>query len=287
VKIGVLMPYSEESLAFLTKYGFGSFEMLCWPDRGDLLPDTSTKKDVQAARERIAEVGLECSCLGWYPNMLDPDAKARQANVARFKKLMDMAVALGVDTVCTFAGRDPQKDIPDNIPMFKKVWAPLARRAEDMGLKIGFENCPMFHYFPFRGINIAYTPRAWERMFEAVDSPALGIEYDPSHLICLGIDYLQIIRDWGHKFVHAHAKDAELQWENVRKYGFLEPGAVRHRMPGLGQVDWGATIGLLVEYGYRGNLDIEGRHDPVFKDELEETGLLISRNTLQRYCPQT
>jgi sugar phosphate isomerase/epimerase len=282
VKIGLLVRYSDAEIRFLTEHGFRSLELLIWP--GDPLdPLTTRKRDLLAARDRLAEAGLEVSAIGSYGNNLDPDPAKARAHQKHLIRLMAVCELFGVKTLCTFAGRDPEKSIADNIPAFKKAFSKLARMAEDRGLEIAFENCPMFHAHPFRGVNIAYTPAAWDLMFDAVPSPALGIEYDPSHLVCLLIDYLDVIYRYGRKIMHVHAKDAEVVWRNVTRVGILEPGAVRHRMPGLGQVDWGKVVSALVENGYTGNLDIEGRHDPVFRGEREEQGLLISLKHLRQF----
>ena len=74
-----------------------------------------------------------------------------------------------------------------------------------------------------------------------------------------------------------------MEWHNVPKNGIIEPGAVRHRTPGMGVADWAATISALVEVGYQGNLDIEGRHDPVYHGPRENEGLVISLEHLRRY----
>jgi len=282
VKIGLLVRYTDAEVEFLTRHGFGSLQLLIWP--GDPLdPKTTSKRRLLAARDRLAEEGLEVSAIGSYGNSLDPDGRKARAQQRHLERLMDVCEMFGVKTLSTFAGRDPEKSIPDNIPAFKRVFTPLAKKAEDRGLQIAFENCPMFHAHPFRGVNIAYTPAAWDLMFDAVPSPALGLEYDPSHLVCLLIDPIDVIYRYGPKIMHVHAKDAEVVWRTVRRNGILEPGAVRHRMPGLGQVDWGRTVSALVETGYTGNLDIEGRHDPVFRGDREEQGLLISLKHLAQF----
>jgi sugar phosphate isomerase/epimerase len=282
MRIGYLCRYSEEEIEFAKSAGFGSIQLLIWP--GDPLDPTVTDEaDILKAKEQYEAAGIEVSALGCYSNVLDPDEAEAKKNQDYFRLLFDVAEKMDVDCIGTFAGRNPELDIPDNIPLFKQVWTPLAAEAEARGLKIGFENCPMFHYFPFRGVNIAYTPRAWEPMFEAVPSPALGLEYDPSHLVCLLMDYLQVIYDWADRIHHVHAKDAEVIWRSVRKYGILEPGAVRHRTPGMGIVKWSEVISALVEVGYEGNLDIEGRHDPVYRGSRENEGLVISLEHLQQY----
>lgn len=65
-------------------------------------------------------------------------------------------------------------------------------------------------------------------MFEAIPSDCLALEYDPSHPICLQIDYLEVVRDHGHKIAHVHAKDAQVLWHNVRRDGIFDRQAIRH-----------------------------------------------------------
>ena len=282
MRIGLLIDYGEDEIQFVKEAGFGSVELRIPPESA-LDPAVCGNEGLKAARDHLGEMDIEISSIGHYTNNLDPDPEVRRTNAAYLERLMDAAPVLGVDVVCTFAGRDPEVDIPDNIPAFKEVYTPLARKAEDMGLRLAFENCPMFHTFPFRGINIAYTPRAWDLMFDAVDSKALGLEYDPSHPVCLLMDEIELIYRYGERIYHVHAKDAEVVWRNVELNGILEPGAVRHRTPGLGQVDWAKFVSALTEVGYAGNLDIEGRHDPVYRDERENEGLLIAKRTLEQF----
>ncbi|HUS80892.1 MAG TPA: sugar phosphate isomerase/epimerase [Armatimonadota bacterium] len=282
MKVGYLCRYSAEEIEFASRAGFGSIQLLINP--GDPLdPAKSSDDDLARARDEYAEAGIEVSALGYYGNQLDPDEAKAAAIRAHFESLFGVAGKLAVDCICTFAGRDPNKSVLDNIPAFKQVFTDHAKLAEDRGIKIGFENCPMFHYFPFRGVNIAYCPDAWDAMFDSVPSEALGLEYDPSHLICMMMDYLQIIYDYGDRIVHVHAKDAEVVWSNVHRNGILWPGAVRHRTPGMGVADWPQIISALHEVGYKGNLDIEGRHDPIYKGPRENEGLVISLRHLSQY----
>jgi len=280
MKLGLLISYTKEELELAARLGFESVEVQV-AIGSELDPAVGSQDRIKAAFDKIRGHGLEISAIGHYRNNLDPDLEARRRNVEHLERLLGLCETAGVGVLCTFAGRMPDRDIPDNIPAFKEVFGPLAKKAEDKGLKIAFENCPMFHYFPFRGVNIAYTPKAWDLMFDAVPSDVLGLEYDPSHLICLRIDYLWVVREYGDRIYHVHAKDAEEVGYNVQRNGMLEPGAFRHRMPGLGDVNWAKLIPTLVEYGYKGNLDIEGRHDPVYQGESEEAGLVLAKRHLE------
>ncbi len=282
MKVGYLCKYAAEEIAFATEAGFGSIQLLIYP--GDPLdPATTSEDEIKAARDAYGEAGIEVSALGYYRNHIAPDPAEAAEVREHFVALFDTAEIMGVDCICTFAGRDPDKSVLDNIPAFAEVFTDHAKLAEDRGMTIGFENCPMFHYFPFRGVNIAFCPEAWDAMFDAVPSMALGIEYDPSHLICMFMDYLQIIHDYGDRIVHVHAKDAEVVWPEVKRNGILYTGAVRHRTPGMGDADWAQIISALHEIGYEGNLDIEGRHDPVYKGARENEGLVISLRHLSEY----
>lgn len=279
-KIGYLTPYSFEELEWAKKVGFESVQLIVKPGSA-LDPAITSEKEMMRIKEHLESLGIEVSAIGYYANHLDPNLNARKEHNEHFLRLLDLALVLNVEVLGTFAGRDPEKDIPENIPAFKEVWTPIVQQAEYKGLKIAFENCPMFRHFPFRGINIAYTPRAWDLMFDAIDSNAIGIEYDPSHLICMMIDYIDIVYQYGHKIFHVHAKDAELTPE-MKKNGIFEPNSVRHRTPGFGEVNWRKLYSTLIEVGYKGNLDIEGLHDPVFKQELDRQGLLLSLKHLNQ-----
>jgi sugar phosphate isomerase/epimerase len=279
MRIGLMVQYSKKEVDFLSSVGFGSCELLVGPGQA-LDPAVTSKDDIMRAKDLLAERDIKVSAIAHHENHLHPDKATRTAHNEHFKRLMDLALMMDVDTVCTFAGRDPEKGIADNMPAFKEIWTPMAKMAEDKDLKIGFENCPMFYYFPFRGTNIAYTPVAWDMMFDAVPSDALGIEWDPSHLICLLIDPYQNILDYGDKIVSVHAKDGEVDWNWVHKNGWFEEGAVAHRTPGMGVIDWNRVVSNLTKVGYRGNLDIEGRHDLVFKGDLEDQGVVFSYNHL-------
>lgn len=281
MKLGLLVGYHDSDLDLLTRLGLESCELLVFPD-SPLSPSRGAGgDDWKRARERFDFLGVEVSAVGAYLNMLAPDRGEREFNSRHIEQLFSLAEIMGCRTIGLFAGRDPERSPEECLPDFAEVFTPLARKAGERGLRLAIEGCPMFHGWPFRGINIAFTPAMWEKMFDAVPDPALGLEYDPSHLICLGIDYLRAIRDFAPRIFHVHAKDAEVLAEEVYRHGFFDGRASRHRMPGLGQADWRAIVSLLRACGYTGNLDIEGRHDPEYHGAREEEGLRIAVNHLR------
>ncbi len=281
MKVGLLIHYTQQDIILLERLGCQSCQLLVWPD-DPLSPGAGgSPDDWKRARERLDGLGIEVSALGSYTNNLSPDKAERDRNLQHLEMLFDMADSVGCNTIGTFAGRDPDLDIPDNIPLFQKAFEPICRKAEDRGMRIAIEGCPMFLGWPFRGINFAHTPAAWDMMFDAVSSPALGLEFDPSHLICQLIDPVGVIERYGKKIFHAHAKDAEVEPAALQKYGVLDRRTTRHRMPGLGQADWQQVVTALRRAGYSGNLDIEGRHDPEYFGDREEEGLRIAVQTIR------
>jgi sugar phosphate isomerase/epimerase len=130
--------------------------------------------------------------------------------------------------------------------------------------------------------NIAHAPTAWEMMFDAVPSPALGLEWEPCHQMVSLVDPLPQLRKWVHKVFHVHGKDATVMWDVIRTSG-IRGGQqyVYHRTPGFGDTNWNDVITILRLGGFHGSIDIEGWHDPVYRDELEMTGQVRALNYLK------
>jgi sugar phosphate isomerase/epimerase len=124
-------------------------------------------------------------------------------------------------------------------------------------------------------------PALWNPLFDAIGFDNVGIEWDAAHLICQLIDPLENIREFGKRIFHVHAKDAYVNELLLRRYGICHPGVAEHRFPGLGQTNWAQIVHELIRTGYDSDLNIEGWHDPVYRDWLEETGMLIAKRTLE------
>ena len=169
------------------------------------------------------------------------------------------------------------------MPRFKEVFGPLVKRAEDGGVRLAFENCDMHGTWESGDWNIAHAPTAWEMIFGELPSDALGLEWEPCHQMVSLVDPLPQLRRWVHKVFHVHGKDATVLWDVLRCQGMRsgEP-YVYHRTPGFGDTDWTDVISILRQGGFRGSIDIEGWHDPVYRGELEMTGQVRALNYLKR-----
>jgi sugar phosphate isomerase/epimerase len=180
-------------------------------------------------------------------------------------------------------GRLRNQPIDESIPRFKQVFGELASRAEDKGVRIVFENCDMGGNWRTGDWNIAHNPKAWTMMFDAVPSDNLGLEWEPCHQMVNLIDPLPQLRTWVSKVFHVHGKCATIKWDVIKQHGIggAEPFAF-HRTPGFGDCNWTDIISELRSAGYVGSIDIEGWHDPVYRDDLEMTGQVSGLRYLKR-----
>ena len=156
----------------------------------------------------------------------------------------------------------PDLGFDANVRLFAEGVAPVLDHAQRVGVRLVMEN------WADGGRNLAYAPAHWEAIFDAVPHEALGLCFDPSHLVWLGIDYLRAAREFGSRIYQAHAKDTEFLPEARYRFGVIGPergrigqGTYRFRIPGFGVIDWPAFITALLEVGYDGPLVVE-HEDP-------------------------
>lgn len=290
----------EEVVSLAQSIGYGCVELMCWPQgRAERRYAGTTHIDVasldEAAAARINELVLRhnvrISGLGYYPNPLAPDEQEAQVYVEHIKAVIRGARLLGVGVVNTFIGRDWTKSLDENWPRFLATWIPLIQYAEDHGIKIAIENCPMLFTrdeWP-GGKNLARNPAIWRRMFEDILSPNFGLNYDPSHLVWQQMDYLAPLRDFKDRIFHVHAKDCRVDRHRLDQVGILAYPNEYHtpKLPGLGDIDWGQFFSSLYESGYSGPVCVEVE-DRAFEGSLElrKLSLVQSHAYLRQYLAQ-
>lgn len=284
----------EEVLAFARHEGFATIEVMCWPvgkaerkfagvTHIDVTSMTKTK--AEDILSQCQDHGVSMSALGYYPNMLDPNPETSRVAIAHFKKLITAAPKLGLELVTGFVGRDWTKSVDENWPRFLKVWKPLIKFAEDNGVKVGIENCPMSFTrdeWP-GGKNLLTTPAIWRRAFSDIDSANFGLNYDPSHFILQDMDPLSPLAEFKPKLFHVHAKDVQINRAALNEVGRFAPPLQWHqpRIPGYGDIDWGKFMGELTRVGYDGPLCIEVEDDTFGKTlEGRMKALKVARNVL-------
>jgi len=287
----------EEVLSFAAAEGFGAIEVMCWPaGKAERRFAGVTHIDVAAVTSETAEAihaacarhGVTISGLGYYPNPLDPDPVVSGKAVEHLMRVMDAAATLGIGVVNTFVGRDWTRDVDDNWPRFLETWRPLVRHAEERGVKVGIENCPMsftMDEWP-GGKNLATSPTIWRRMFEAIPSGHFGLNYDPSHMVLQHMDPFRPLREFQSRLFHVHAKDVRIQKDRLDDVGVFAHPLRWHqpRIPGHGELDWGRFMGTLRETTYRGPVCIEVEDDTFGRDlEGRKTALRVAGRVLRPF----
>lgn len=272
ILIGTIAPPKPDYLRQVVEHGFECFELTFGPEVVDAdLPALAQELlGVIDGRAVISSVGI-------YGNPLQEEKWVRG-----WEALLRGAKHFGANVVCGFAGALEDRPVDQSMDKFREVFGELARIAEGEGLKIAFENCDMGGTWNAPKWNIAHSPRAWEMMFDAVPSDALGLEWEPCHQMVSLIDPVPQLRKWVGKVHHLHGKDATVAWDVIEERGTRSGETyVWHRTPGFGDTNWSDVITILRLGGFRGAIDIEGWHDPVYRDELEMTGQVYALDYLR------
>jgi len=248
---------------------------------------TFNQDKAAALKELCHQSGIEISCLTCCENNLAADREARERIHAHLRQVIDAAQLLGVREVSTFVGRNHLTSMQDNIDEAVPVFRRLLGYAADHDVRLGIENWPGMSW-QAEGLigNIFMSPLIWEQLFDALPVDNFGLNFDPSHLYWMGIDYLQAAKDFSERIFHVHTKDTEILDDVVARAGMFVPRKrwYRYRIPGMGAVDWPQFISVLAEYGYDGPLSTE-HEDPVWSgsEEKVKQGLLLAKQYLSTY----
>lgn len=288
----------EETADIARDMGFSCLEAACWPAGGaerryagvSHIDCRRVCEDVDYAayvRQLMAEHGLTLSSLAYYPNPMDPNPEKREAAISHLRCVMQASARLGVGMVTTFIGRDQYRNVEDNIALFRTIWPDLIRYAADLGVKVAIENCPML-FGPDQwpgGQNLMCTPEIFRRLFDLIPDENFGLNFDPSHYVWQGLDYLATLREFPSRIFHIHFKDIKLYPEKLARCGVMAYPLdyMAPKLPGLGDVDWGAFVSTLHDIGYTGCGVIEVE-DRAFEGSQED--ILKSIRLSKRYLDQ-
>lgn len=240
-------------------------------------------------RRSLASRDITISALSQHGNPLHPDPDIADAHHDTWRKTLELAQRLEVDTVVAFSGcpgDHPDAKRPNWVtcpwpPDFTEAlawqwdekvipyWTEEAEHAQAAGVRIGFEMHPGM---------VVYNPESFFRLRDAVGE-AVGCNFDPSHLFWQGIDVVEAAEAIGRAgaLVHVHAKDTALHAANVRRNGVLDTKpyervidrswAFRTVGYGHGEELWRALVSMLSAVGYDGAISIEHEDNLMSIDE--------------------
>ncbi|HPC48912.1 MAG TPA: sugar phosphate isomerase/epimerase [Kiritimatiellia bacterium] len=264
--------------------------------------ETFTLEDARRVLETANKEGLRFS-VGAYDNLLGGDPAVCEANRNHILKLIRIAHLLGGDAndVCvgTFVGYNHELGKEDggfakNLECYARVFRPIVRYAEDLGVTLTYENCPMEGWRPASTPttynNLPCTLAARKLMYALIPSPAHGETYDPSHDAWQHIDPVDVVRNTDlNRLRRVHIKGtrnrtnslAAIQWGRLypmqqvdaklaKRAGVCQPASEwdRHhydpKLPGFGgsdSIDWFAFLKTLMELGFDRPFVIENEAD--------------------------
>ena len=287
----------EQAAKWGAESGFQAIEIACWPlEKASrryagvthiniATLDTAKAREI---RKMLDGYGLQISSLAYYPNPLHPDPEHRETVITHLKKVIDAAALLEVNIVGTFIGKDKNKTVPQNLEDYARIWPSIVKFAKERGVKIAIENCPMIFSLDEwpGGNNLASTPAIWRKMWEIIPDDNFGLNLDPSHLVLQMIDYDRVVREFGSKIFHVHAKDLHIDSEGLYNNGVLSQGMGWQipRLPGLGDMQWNKFFAALTAVGYDYVVSIE-HEDRAFEgdEELVKRGFYIARDVLKPF----
>jgi len=288
-------------VGWASEKGFHTLELAAWPvaserdyQAGQLDAAHFSRGDAERVMELFDKHHMRISAMAYYENNLHPDSKNRNLYLDHLKKVIDCAHLLGVELVGTFVGARTDKTPKENIQEFAQIFKDIVKYAADREVKMMIENCPMENWVTF-GLpgNYAYSPELWDTLFNEIPDDNFGLNFDPSHLYWLGIDYIHAAETYAHKIFHVHAKDTEILPEGKDRFGVfgrqIDPvpwksGWWRYRLPGLGEIDWKKLITVLRVHEHINVLSIE-HEDPVWEgteDKIKD-GLQLGLKHLAHY----
>jgi sugar phosphate isomerase/epimerase len=236
----------------------------------------------------VAEAGLRIGTvdlLDWR-GMLSPDASKRKQAVLSNTDHASACAALGAKLFFFVAiPEKPELARKENFGHLVDSLSALVPHLEKHGTTIAIEG------WPGNGV-LCCTPEAFRALFKAIPSRSLGINYDPSHLIRMGIDPLRFLGEFADRVVHVHGKDTELLSENRYEFGNEQPATFapsigygawswRYTIPGHGQMRWSRAFEILATIGYRGAVSVE-LEDANFNgaEESEKAALILATRFL-------
>lgn len=235
----------EEVLDFAQDSGFDAIEI---DVGGHIKVPENVAPVVAKARDR----GLFVSSITLTGNQLDPDADKRRdlrARTAAFAKAVGDA---RVPILVIFPGRDNAVSDDDNYKSFAEFVNGLIAQTSASGLEFAIENWP-----GPKNDFIAVTPSGWQQLFALILDKRFGLEFDPSHLIRLGIDPFAALEGASDRIKILHAKDTSIDAKRLQAVGYHGSGWWRYRLPGHGMLDWSKFLSLAKSVGFDGTISIE------------------------------
>ncbi len=267
-------------------------------------------KDAKKLIDQFNGAKLRLS-IGAFENLIGGDPVHRTKNQNHLLRLIRIAYLLGGDEndvkVGTFVGYNhelgnQEGGFEKNLVEYQKIFGPIIRYANSLGVTVLYENCPMEgwrssgHFGTFN--NLTGVLAARKLIYELVPEKNHGEIYDPSHDVWQHTDPVEVIRNTDMKRLkRIHVKSTRNNpdpfWGNMYpmqevRADWAEKAGIpssknpwdRHHyeatLPGFGlgdSMDWRAFVNILKERGFSGPFEIE--NEAVLSKQTGKLGAIV------------
>jgi sugar phosphate isomerase/epimerase len=290
-RLGILAHYTEANVDFAIQEKFNN--MILNAGAGEAGLDTAklTDEGIAGIKNQLSAKGMHVSALQVNANHIASDPAERERVNSNFVKAIELAGKLGVPYIGTQSGKDASRTFEAQVEEIVRVYHEKYFAAcQQYKVRILWE--------PWQGgPNIATSPVGFEALFNAFkDSPYVGLQYDPSHLLWQMMDPIQTAKDFIDKIYDVHLKDTQIHWDIVRQGGIVPVNQAQwwqFRIPGMGSIDWRGFFAVLQSVGYQGAMSIEHEDElygaadnpgPDFSEPYK-VGFRMARRYLNQYVP--
>ena len=146
---------------------------------------------IASIKDKIQRSGIYVSSLAVDGNHIDPDPAAREKQNKYTIACLELCGKLGIPNIGgqsgTIKGRPLQEQVDEIVKVYTEKYFPVCEKNK---VRILWE--------PYAGgPNIGTGPVGWEALFKSFkDSPHVGLQFDPSHLVWQFMDPVQAARDF-------------------------------------------------------------------------------------------
>lgn len=285
-QLAMIVPYSPQNLAFAASANYQGVVVPVGDDFNPNVGDAAIDKIIQTAKDANIRI-ISIEAMGGY-NHNDPDAGKRRDAQQRFIACIEFAHRLGCKFIGTYSGGIPGATADEQAKAFAEAvngtYLPVL---ENLDMSMGWENYPT-------PPNFATVPAYYDKVFDLVPSPRLGLEFDPSHFVRQYIDPIQTAWNYKDRIRAVHLKDTEITQPVLQQVGIHGSGWWRYRIPGQGLINWPAFFTCLLQAGFTGGMAVE--HEDAFWDQphtpqlpelcqARKDGFLEAMRYLRLYMP--
>jgi sugar phosphate isomerase/epimerase len=224
-------------------------------------------------RALLEKHGLQMPMLCCSPDFTEPDPELLDKEVQREKRMIEVTAFFGGKYCRVLSGqRRPGLSTEAGIAQVVRVIKGLLPIAEKNGVILSMENHYKDSYWRYP--EFAQKMAIFTAIIEQIDSPWLGVNYDPSNTLLAGEDPLEMLNRVKYRVVSMHASDRYLSrgtLEDLRReeevVGYA--GRLSHGVIGKGLNDYGKIFSTLNSVGFSSWISIEDGMNGV--DEIRES----------------